>query len=507
MLLIDFSYWKSGDLVYFNIPNKPWQYFTALTETLSQKYFSSSVADESKPSDIRYLDDQNNKVKYPVKLEIPSLPSKLSSPVSGNVIYSTFTVNLINNDGFFDDIQQTKYTNTPIRIKRADVKIPKLDDFKTIRQGLIEYVKVTDKNFSVVGADYIRTLEQSATDTFTLVEFPNLPESSIDKNIPIGWGLLRDVPLIEVGTDQYIAIDQNYLTSVQAVYDKDGNYISFNVSGGIIAAIEGSTADITGRTNNKIGEIIIDITSSKGNIAYVEGVWDKSETDNYINTSADIGFYYSSGTVRNCITEALKSDSAFFMTKTDGRLTIRKWDNGYNNWLVDSWRIMKIPNKNNQEATKYYNSSVAVKYAKQEKGNNYLFELQDKSRESELVKRYKKSKIQTYKTRLLSERDSRTLSKLILDRFGEQSESLTVALGESIIDLNLLDKITLEMKINEREFSVFSNWVIISINPAQDVLGLASIGGATKNQYLGTSEDNVILTTSTGAWLIGNQGA
>jgi len=505
LISTDNSYFKEGDFVFFNIPLKPWQYFAALTSLLKQRSFSTAVKNPNNPSDVSYLDDQGNKILFPVRFLVPSLSNKLSSPISGSVLYTTFNVNLINNDGLFDDIQETNYVNTPIRILRSDIDNPDVSDFSIIRAGLVEHVKVNSKSFSITGADYQRTLEQSATDKFSVSDYPNMPDSTKDKNIPIGWGFLTNVPLIEVDINQFIAIDPSYLTSVQTVYDEDGNIISFSLSGGIITAPGAKTADITGKSNDRIGQIIVDIIANKGNIPYVEGPWDTSETDDYINTSFNIGMYYPSGTVRNLVSEALKSDSAYIISKNDGRLTLRKWGNGYGNWLIDSWRIMKIPTKSNQQATKFYNSSVVVKFSKQELNNNYLFDYLDDTREQELVNLYKKSKIQNYETRLLTEQNATALAKLMLIKFGDQSETLTLALGESIIEVNLLDKITLEIDINDRVFSRFSNWIITEINPAQDTFTIESLGGETKNVYLGTSEDDVILATSNEAWIVEGQ--
>ena len=58
-------------------------------------------------------------------------------------------------------------------------------------------------------------------------------------------------------------------------------------------AIPIETVDLTGKTDNSIGEIIIEVISDNENLAYVEGVWDVTETDLYLALCADIGFYFS----------------------------------------------------------------------------------------------------------------------------------------------------------------------------------------------------------------------
>jgi hypothetical protein len=464
------SYYVVGDNIYINIPKKPWQYFSELTEVGELQFYSTSVRDESKPWDNNY-----EGIPYPVKMFIPRLNSTLSDVISGAVKPSTFSIDLENSDGFFDDIDETNYFNTPITIKRSDKEIPDLADFKIIRRGLVDYVTADASKFKITGADFFRTYTEEVTKKFTVSDFPNIPTENIDKSIPVGWGALKGLELFEVDTNDYIALDQDFITSVQAVYDSDGNSISFTFSGGIITATGAATADVTGKTNNKIGQIITEEIDRVGNTPYIEGPWDKTETDIYVGSSAPIALYFPSGNLRSLIESCLKNDSAFFMTKNDGRLTIRQWGQAYDSHNLNSWQIMKIPTKSTQESKKFFNSSVSVLYGFNDGLNKHELEKKDTSRELEVVERYRKSKFQNFPTRLINESDAINLATLLLNRFGTISELIFIPMGASTVDINKLDEVVLDVNINGRQISTKTTWIVREVDPAQDVLFLESV--------------------------------
>ena len=183
-----------GSEIFINLPRKPWQYLKANTEFDSVQGYASTVKNENNPSDTTYLDSQGNSVRFPTRLLIPSVPNKISDAISGTSLQRTFNYTLINNDGEFDDTDENNFINTPTRIKRTNLDNSTIADFKVIRYGLFDHSNITGDSFKVTAADINRTLTESATRKFTTSLYHNLPNSTKDKEIPLGWGILNKVP-------------------------------------------------------------------------------------------------------------------------------------------------------------------------------------------------------------------------------------------------------------------------------------------------------------------------
>lgn len=469
------SFLVTENFIYINLYKKPWQFQDEVTEASSVEIYSTSVRDENNPSDIHYEDSLGNNIKIPVRLNIPSVNISLSDPINGFALYSTFSVSLINEDGYFDDIQTLNVYNTPIKIKRTVIHKPKLSDFDVIRYGFVDNVEVTPDSLIINCAESVRSLTYPVTDRITIAKYPTAPAESIGKSIPIGYGELYGVPLINVGTNKYIALDSAYLTSVSAVYKSDGTSITFTLTAEVIDAIDAAYADVIGKTNNTIGEIITSEIENKSLVPYEENPWDKTETDYYISISPQIGFYFSDGDLRTLITSVLQNDNAFLVTKNDGRLTLRRWGENYTTHNLSSWQLMEIPTKTTHEAVKLYCSSILIEYLYNHNTQKYSGNFIDDSMEVLLNELYRRKSRVTFKTDLLNSTDAEDLADRLLDRFGVLSENMTLKLGVSTHNINILDKINVVLNINGRIFSVNTDWIVVANDPGQDTITIESI--------------------------------
>jgi hypothetical protein len=162
------------------------------------------------------------------------------------------------------------------------------------------------------------------------------------------------------------------------------------------------------------------------------------------------------------------------ITKNNGLLSLRQWGQTYQSHNVESWQIMDIPNKDTSEGKQFYTSSVNITYQPNQNIGNEL-EYLDESKELDLIELYRQSFRRTFVTNLLNINDVQNLGDLMLNRFGFISETLTIKLGYNTIDVNMLDNVNLEVKINDRTFSRFTEWIVREVNPAQDVLVLESV--------------------------------
>jgi hypothetical protein len=487
-------FYVDGNFIYLNLELKPWQYFKKLTSLYDAEdgRFSTAQADPNNPSDWKFSGSNNDYKPY---FLVPSINNKISSPLSDISLQQQFSFSIINNDGNLDNIEDKNYYNVPVSIRKAIEDIPTISDFSTIHRGLVESVSLTLNSISVNSVDYNKLLTSEVTGFFNSIDYPNLPNEQESKPIPIGYGPLNKVPLILVEDGgsffDYVAIEPSQITSVSIVYDSDGNSISFTETGGIIrTTTEAASADINGKINNKIGEIIIELIDSYSIFKFNSSNWDLTESNNYVSISKSIGFYFASGNLKTAINKILKNDNAFLIQKNDGRFTLRQWGQVYSQHNIDYWTLVNENSlkKNTVFAAKYYQSSARVNYNKIEItnifNNTFLYEEDELNNFGE----FKRSKIVNYDTSLLNEIDAADLGKRTTDRFGRMNPDIIIETGKNTSAINLLDTVLLEININGRLFTETYGFIVREINPAQDRILLESISGF--NVELATLDEN-----------------
>jgi hypothetical protein len=481
----------ANNICYMNIDKNPWQYFTAYASVYGNPLstFSTAPKNEDNLSDIYY-----GGVRAIPRMEIPSLNNAISDAISGINVYNSFNINIDNRDGFFDGVDILNYFNTPLQISKTSTNAQSIDEFNQIRFGIVQDIKVDFKKIQITAVDQFYLMNKEYCRKFTTDEFPNISDSNLNENIPVGWGTLYGIEPIEVDKDtadpatwiDYIALDKSHITSVQGVFDKDGNSLthSLNATTGVIRVtsvdgdgevIEAEYMNVTGKTDCSIGEIIIEALAQNENIQYIEGIWDLTETDDYLSYCADIGFYFDGGTTKELIEGVLKNDIAFLIQKNNKLLTIRQWGKTYDEHYFESWLATQAPKKNFMDATKYYCSSAKVNYCKNWVNNGYDCNYLNDTSELELFGRWRKSYLAEFDTDLVAEADAIDLSYRIIERFGNVRETIEVGLGADTFEINLLDTVIFEPTINDREFSTWSQWIVKECDPGQDVIKMEGL--------------------------------
>lgn len=472
------SFYIDGSDVYINTDYYPWQYNDRNTNTFQVDGYQSSVADTSKPSDIRY-DVNGVLVPYPSRLYVPSstLKNSLSDIISGIILYKTWSVSLKNSDGRFDSEEESSFFNTPARLKKTAVDIPTIDDYQVVRYGFVDNIDNDGNNLTIKVADVNRTLDDSVCRVFTSTDYPGGNDNIFDKNIPIAYGNILGADLFEVGTDQYIVCDPAYLTSVTTVYNGDDESIDFIVdySTGIITITEttldigAETCDFTGLTDYTIGGIITKEVEEKANIAYREGPWDKTESDWYVTNSAKINLLYDGDSVKDLIKTCLECDNAFLINKNDGMLSLRQWGKTYDSHTIPSWTLTQKPKKTHIDS-KYFMSSCKVNYLYNYGTSNYDGSYLDNSEEADIIDALNKQNRQSFDTLLATETEAIDLAGRLLDRFKDRRELWDVATSKDTANINPLDTVSLDITVNSRVLSTVTTWIVREVNPAQDTL-------------------------------------
>lgn len=466
------SFYITGDWVYTNTTYYPWQYSTEDTETNISAGYSSAPADPLAPSNDYITDSLGVRQQYPVRLDTPSISNKLSDPISGSALYSTFSFTLHNNDGFFDKSENTNFFNTPVFIKKTNVDNPLKEDYKTVRYGLVSNMDVNETSIKITAEDLYRTLDEEVCKTISLDDYPDAPDNSEDKDIPIAYnGPYYGIDLIEVGDNEYLVCDPDYLASVEAVYDSDGESLEFTVTDGVISATDADSCDFTAISTYNIGEIITAEMAAKSDLTYSEGIWDLVETNAYIALANNINLYFDGGTVKELVKMCLESDNAFLISKNDGRLTLRQWGQIYTTHVISEKLLTQFPEKSFMDR-KYYASTVKVLYDFIEADDKYNGAYIDDSEEVYLTETYRKSCIYEFETLLRTKAEAIDLSGRLLARFGGRNEVYKIATGYNTADVNLLDIVQLNMVVNGRELSDTMLWVVKEVNVTQDTLTL-----------------------------------
>jgi hypothetical protein len=458
--------------VYINVPMHTWLYEDIKTNFRKAVSFLSGAKNPNNPSD-----DVFNNEHWPIRLEVPKFTVKLSDVINGLTKYSTFDFILHNEDGYFDDIEETNFFNAPSYIRKSWKENPTADDFISIRYGMVESIKVTDNTMTVSCADIFRALEEPVSKVVKDL-FSDYAVENQDENLPVVYGQVN-IPLIEIvkkddiQAGQYVAGEN--ITQVLAVYDKDGNLINpalYSFSNGVITSTEDNvkSAVVTGNTDNRIGEVIIDIITSKTKLTYINTFFDLPEVEQYKNNSPRINIAFTGGTVNEAVKQSLSSDMVFLIQKNDGRFTLRKWGETYNTFNLNKWKITKFPVKDYKEAQKNYLSSCIIKYnydfTNKIHNNSLLYNEDEDTAEITYSKVLRKE----FKTFLINENDAYNLGENLSNRFSTLKETVQLAVGNNTAEINLLDTVTLELNINGRVFSKYTTWIVKEIDPAQDVI-------------------------------------
>jgi hypothetical protein len=454
----------TAGMIYINVPMHSWLYESAMSTYRIVINFTSGPKSSDNPSDDIYNDEH-----WPVRLETPKLSVKLSDVINGLTKYSTFDFTLFNDDGYFDNAEVTNFFNSPTFIKKTWKENPTPEDFIPIRYGIVESISINEKTMHVSCGDMFRTLEEPVS----IVVKNKYSEAAIenrDENLPIVYGTVKMKP-IKIDENKYVAGEN--IISCSGVYNKDGDSVGFSFSNGIITTSEEiESAIVTGNTNNRLGDVIIDIISSKTNITYVESFWDLLETNAYRINSPRINIMFDGGTVRNAVKEALSSDSVFLIQKNNGRFTLRKWGNEYKKFVIPYWQITKFPSKNFADAQNNYFSSCSIAYnydySEDEHMNTYLFTQNEK----QAKRAYNKILRKDFETFLTNENDCVKLASELSNRFSTLKEKAQVSIGEDTSEINLLDTVELDLIINERIFSGTKTWIVKELDPAQDTITL-----------------------------------
>jgi len=477
-----------GRTVLINIPKHPWLYPDYSKSAEAVLPFLSSALNPDNPSN-----NTLRKIATPVKLDTPSFVTKLSDNINGVTLNQGFSVSLHNNDGYFDDSSKWNLFNKPIYLKKSIAGNPQYEDFKLIRNGLIDNTATTFDSIRIGVADNFRGLVEPACEVITenslFSGFAVTEHRAVGRNVPIVYGW-RQIPLTKIGETEpeHIFLTAEFASSVLSVFDRNGNRVPDRFirtfSNVVAIAINNdyrdsglsdpSTALVEGYNTTYISQIITDLISRKTNILFNDSNFNIAEINRYQNIGVSI--FIDRGTIRDAIQNILRNDMAFFIQQNDGRFTIRRYGMRYATHRVASSMITQKPERSNNKAQENYFSScvinmLSISSAAGESSIGIVFD--DNADEAERL--YKRRVTKTFYTNLLDTNRARDLAALLSNRFTFIKNDIRAAVGIDTSGFELLDTVEINFNINDRQFNESKKYFIKELNPAQDILILEEL--------------------------------
>ena len=489
------SLFISGRTAFMHLPMHPWlfpDYSTSFERVIP---FLSNALNPDDPSN-----NVIRETRAEVRLEAPNFAVKLSDNIAGVTLNQGFSITLKNDDGFFDDEYSLNLFNTPLYLKKAAAENPKYDDFKPIRDGLVENKSTSFDGMRISVADRFRALGDPVYDVTRRADFPDLAvrDGALNRPIPIVFGTAR-IRLIKLtdnrpddGTPGVAA--NHYMTAenaagINAVFDRDGNRLDFvfNRDTKIIEVrnvveddreirVEATEALVTGNggdgvNGNRIGHVIRWLFENKAGVVFNETNFNANEYDAYANASFPINMALTGGTIRGAIEAALRNDMAFLVQQTDGRFTLRSYAgrNAYPSHTIPAWTVTQKPDKDYGGARDNWFNSCIVEWVDDD--GERISELYD-ARAQEAERRYRRRARRVFETDLTTAADARTLAGVLSDRYANMRQVIRLSVGVNTADFELLDRVRVDLNINGRRFSRSTDFIITAINHSQDILTL-----------------------------------
>lgn len=518
----------STGFLYFNVPKHPWLYERWQLDLTVTERFLHSVKDVNNPSDAYIKSGPEDRGMGDFVRTILALPTddrKLSDPIHGSELFLSFSIQIDNSEGIFDLLDTGVYFNGPAKLYKTWKNNPTYDDFTMIRTGVVENIAINDKTLTFTCAEKFRSLEQSVCklieDSDRIVT--DFKDDAVGKPFPIvfgeaevtlipiketivdeEWDYTKDPPVLMEQTKTVVYLAAEYISALLGVYDSEDNLIPGATLDGLeitatvltvhegenTSAKDGEYARIRGYTGTsslgpqpQLGEIITRLMARDTGITYDPVFWDVAETNAYITSSPYVNIVIKSGTVRAAVNEVLKSDTAFLIQKNNALFTLRRWGDDYGRpdgapWEFQSNLLTKPPSKTWADAQKNFFSDCVVLWGKNDRTGEFKHRYINEESKANVEALYNKLKTAEFETCLIDQSDVSYLAANLSARFCYLKETISIAIGTDLSEVNLLDKVRIKtgendyVSVNGRVYSRDKLWIVKAINPAQDTMTL-----------------------------------
>jgi len=272
-------------------------------------------------NDVLYpLETMVGSVNYEPRLNDVNISEQVSDQKNGKFVYGNLEASIKNNDGEYDDIDDTIKGNVAVLLVAniADSKEEEIEtgflykdaaeasDFSVVKKGVVQKIDHSDPdNPNIIAIDQRANWTQTIGENFlTVAEFANLPDKYINDRKTVAIGSINGVQAVPLRDDStaasfdYFICDTTHgaIQSVSGVYFKgqlgSGDVDRFltitteytiNLSTGIVTILNCVKGDVhiygVFTTMDETVEIILYLLNEYDNLAYIDSNFNKEEIE------------------------------------------------------------------------------------------------------------------------------------------------------------------------------------------------------------------------------------
>jgi hypothetical protein len=418
---------------------------------------------------------------------IKSIPqiNKQKDPLSyGLIAFQGGNIELDNTDGYFDDFVENDIFGQPVRIL---IGFDDLDyaQYRKVFTGYIEDFTVTRTSFSITAQDKRKSLSRELpTNRFTVADYSDLNEDSVDKPKPLAWGAVRGAPCVCLDEDgapanySFMFLDTtnhpaNALTAAYvdgeavAIASSDLSAGTFTIASANYTPGQEVTADFTGFEDDDGNaivnglDVILDILEHYDSKSFIDENFNISEWNSETLRAANIALWIGDGEelkISEAIEKICVSLWGIFLVQDDGLFTFRSYYDSRaitRNILSDEW----IGDPKISYPSEYYLTSAKIQYDKHISGGNYK-SFVNKDYEADTWEIYKVYIEKELETLLASSSDADNLSERVLLISKQIYKNVVRKTKTQHIDLDLMQFVVCE---HSRPFLDAPDWGVYEI--------------------------------------------
>lgn len=457
----------------------------------------------------------------------------------GLLKYTTGTVKLFNEDGYFDDWRDRNLFSQASRILIGE-STDDYEEFTLVFKGLIEDDSRSWTDFSIKLQDPRKGLTQPiATNSLTTTTYPTLSPDSVNKPKPIKYGKQINSPCVCLNTTAvggkhtFLLCDTEFNSagSLTTVYlqEKSVSVDSYSLTNGTVTLLASASVTINGVTYtvaDNLDGVTADFNATDSSLQngvdiiknlmyryddknYTSTFWDLTETAIAQVVAPDSAVSVDDDKKLQEVIEQLCNDiSGVFYTKDNGLYTVRIYDPArpVTKYIIqDEWLDDPDIDNNGSE----FLSSVTIRYNHNIANDTYE-QYENTDYKEEVFNTYRAYKTTTYDTNLTTLLDAQQKSEYIMSVSKSVGDIVTRIISYTT-DIEIMDFIVASPKT--RTYDINGN----SIAPQY---GVYEVLGRQKNldkfelkltlryieDYTITPEDLQILIDESGNYIIDELG-
>jgi len=413
------------------------------------------------------------------------------------------TLQLNNEDGFFDDFANSVVHGQPVDIKYGidDIDGTEMDyaDYQQIGKYLIDDIDIGWGDCKLSLIDYRDNFSlKIPTNTFDQTTYPNLADKYVGRAIPLIWGEVFNFPVICTNDEESTPANYSFkicdvsdhtdgINDIVQVYvngeavshsNEDLTNATFTLSTSDYAPGQTVTADIKGfddglgaMDDNSL-DVIEDILDTYLNITYNATNYDTTEWAAIKSSTKDVGIGLDQPIeIREIIEIIQRSNFGGFLVHDDGTYTFRQLDRTV---AADETVLLNeyfTPPRIRFNRNRYL-SKISIGYAHDHANKNYRWYVND-DLEADIFAEYQKYKSREIETYLTNATDAEWLADLHMDLWQKVRGEIITQTGIQNIDFEVDDIHNLTLDRRDRGWKGTKKTVIIGLK--KDLLGTGKV--------------------------------